>query len=269
MTIAKPHLLIIDPQFDFCNPAGSLFVKGAVEDCNRTADFINRVSNKLADIHVTLDCHHLFDIAHPIYWKGTDGKHPNPFTMISVKDVQAGTWLPSVPSLFKRSMEYVKALEAGGRYPLLIWPPHCLIGTNGNTVDKTIQDALLAWESTPGNTVNYVTKGSNVFTEHYSVFRAEVADPQDPSTSINRDLVSILQNDCDDLIVCGQALSHCVANSVRDLVKEFGDDSIVKKIVLLTDCTSSVGGFETMGTDFIAELTAKGMRTALAADYLK
>jgi nicotinamidase-related amidase len=268
MTIAKPHLLIIDPQFDFCNPAGSLFVNGAVEDSIRTAAFIKRVGNKLADIHVTLDSHHFFDIAHPILWKGTDGKHPNPFTMITVKDVQSGTWVPSVPSLFKRVLDYVKALEAGNRYPLLIWPPHCLIGSQGTAVEKIIFEALLEWESTPGNVVDYVTKGSNIFTEHYSVFRAEVADPSDPSTNLNVSLVNVLQHECDDLIVVGQALSHCVANSIRDLASAFGDDSIIKKIVLLTDCTSSVGGFEKMGSDFITELTGKGMRLAKSTDYL-
>lgn len=33
-TIKKVHLLIIDPQQDFCSPTGVLFVQGADEDMN-------------------------------------------------------------------------------------------------------------------------------------------------------------------------------------------------------------------------------------------
>lgn len=36
----KNALLIIDAQYDFCNPNGSLFVPGAVEDNKRLANFI-------------------------------------------------------------------------------------------------------------------------------------------------------------------------------------------------------------------------------------
>ena len=57
------QLLIIDPQNDFCDPKGSLFVPGADGDMTRLATMIDRISPKLADIHVTLDSHHLVDIA--------------------------------------------------------------------------------------------------------------------------------------------------------------------------------------------------------------
>lgn len=37
----KIHLLIIDPQNDFCSPDGSLYVHGAEQDMQRLADFID------------------------------------------------------------------------------------------------------------------------------------------------------------------------------------------------------------------------------------
>ena len=70
-----------------------------------------------------------------------------------------------------------------------------------------------------------------------------------------------------NLIVAGEALSHCVANTVRDIASNFGEDNI-KKLVLLTDCSSSVGGFEQLGTDFVAEMQARGMKTARSIDYM-
>lgn len=44
------HLLVIDPQNDFCDPNGSLFVPGADEDMKRLGGFIERVKDKLNDI---------------------------------------------------------------------------------------------------------------------------------------------------------------------------------------------------------------------------
>ena len=67
------HLLVIDPQNDFCDPNGSLFVPGADEDMKRLGGFIERVKDKLNDIHVTLDCHRKVDIAHPIWWRDSSG----------------------------------------------------------------------------------------------------------------------------------------------------------------------------------------------------
>ena len=68
------HLLVIDPQHDFCDPDGALFVPGADEDVERLTLFVDRVRDKLEMIHVTLDCHHFIDIAHPIFWLDKDGK---------------------------------------------------------------------------------------------------------------------------------------------------------------------------------------------------
>ena len=44
-------------------------------------------------------------------------------------------------------------------------------------------------------------------------------------------------------MIAGEALSHCVAGTVRDLADGLGDEQ-VGKLVLLTDCTSTVGGFD-------------------------
>ena len=71
----KVELLIIDPQVDFCDPkVGALYVPGAEHDMNRLAAMIRRLNNKIDDIHVTLDSHHLIHIAHPIFWKDS-GDH--------------------------------------------------------------------------------------------------------------------------------------------------------------------------------------------------
>mgnify|MGYP003665380095 CR=1 FL=1 len=81
----KIHLLIIDPQNDFCNPNGSLYVPGADEDVKRLAGLVHRMKDKIDDIHVTLDSHRKVDIAHPIWWKDASGAHPGPVAGIHTR----------------------------------------------------------------------------------------------------------------------------------------------------------------------------------------
>jgi len=263
----RVDVLTIDPQDDFCNPTGALFVPGADEDMKRLTTMVNRLRSKISQIHVTMDSHHFFDVAHPICWKDSNGNHPNPFTIISDDDVENGVWTPTHSGLYKRFLEYSKALKANGRYPLCIWPPHCLIGSKGHSVVPELFEALRAWEEEKVAIVDYVTKGSNPFTEHYSAVQADCPDPQDPSTQINTKLIETLV-EADIILVAGEAGSHCLANTVRDIVKNFADDSYIKKLVLLTDATSPVPSFESFQEDFIKEMTAKGMQLSTTVDFL-
>lgn len=260
--------LIIDPQVDFCDPQkGTLYVAGAEDDTRRLATMVRRLGKRVDDYHVTLDSHRIVDVAHPIFWKDSTGKNPDPFTIITVADLDSGRWTTTNPGFFRRTHDYVKKLEAAGRYPLCIWPYHCLIGSAGHNIMPELLAALNDWERQNFALLDIVTKGSNIFTEHYSAVKADVPDPQDPTTQINKELIKTLM-DCDLVFIAGQALSHCVANTVRDIANEFGDDSYVKKLVLLTDTSSSVGGFEQLGTDFVREMKARGMQTSTTTDFL-
>jgi nicotinamidase-related amidase len=142
----RVELVIIDPQYDFCDPKGKLYVGGAEDDITRLAAMVKRLGKRIDDIHVTLDSHHLMHIAHPIFWKDSKGTHPSPFTIITVQDVEKGTWTPTVPSLYRKALQYVKSLEKNGRYQLCIWPPHCLIGTPGHAIMEPLLSELLKWE---------------------------------------------------------------------------------------------------------------------------
>ncbi len=260
------ELLIIDPQVDFCDPAGALFVTGADADMGRLARMVQRLAPKLDDIHVTLDSHHFVDVAHPIFWKDSAGQHPAPFTIISASDVEAGRWTTTQPGMYRRALAYVQTLAKNGRYPLCIWPPHCLIGSPGHAVVPELFAALLDWERRFA-LVDYVTKGSNIWTEHYSAVQADVPDPTDPGTQINTALIQTLLK-ADLIAVAGEAGSHCLSNTVRDVANNFGDDRFVSKITLLTDATSPVTGFEPFQTDFIREMTARGMKLSTTTDFL-
>ena len=270
------ELLIIDPQNDFCHANGSLFVPGATEDMSRVADMIVRLKDKIDEIHITLDSHHFVDIAHPIFWLDSSGNHPAPFTIITAAEVKNGQYRTTNPQFMDRARAYVEALETNGRYPLCIWPPHCLIGSWGYAVINQdpiamMFDALLEWEKDFA-LVDYVTKGSNFWTEHYSAVQADVPDPQDPDTQLNMRLIETLQK-ADIILLAGEARSHCLANTVIDIANNFGEENI-KKMVLLQDATSDVPDppgttmFTDIGEQFVSDMMARGMQIDTTTDFL-
>lgn len=263
----KVHLVIIDPQYDFCNPKGALFVAGADKDMQNLANMVDRIGSRLDDIHVTLDSHHLVDIAHPIFWIDSNGKHPAPFTIITVDDVTSGKYTTTNPAFLSRAIDYVKELASNNRYPLCIWPPHCLIGSKGYQIEEILYQSLLNWEEKNFAMVNLVTKGSNFWTEHYSAVMADVPDPSDPHTMLNTSFINTLK-EADIIALSGEAKSHCLANTVRDIASNFGEENI-SKLVLLDDCTSSVTGFENLGDDFVSEMTKRGLKVSNSKDFLK
>lgn len=263
----KTHLLIIDPQVDFCSPQGALYVPGADKDIERLVILIDRARNKIDNIHITLDMHHQIDIAHPIFWKDSNGNHPNPFTIISIDDLKNGKWTTTHPQYLSRATDYVQQLANNGRYPLCIWPVHCLIGDEGSIVHPLLFSSLIEWENRRFKMVDYVTKGSNFWTEHFSAVQAEVPDPEDPGTQLNIRLIETLQK-VDLIGISGQALSHCVANTIKDIANNFGEENI-KKFVLLEDTSSPVPGFEKQAEDFINEMSDREMQISNSVDFLK
>lgn len=280
----KVHLVVIDPQNDFMNilkdpqnPSlgykSALPVEGANDDMDRLAAFINKYGNKLDDIHVTMDSHQEVDIAHPAWWRDASGKIVAPFTLITADDIEAGIYSPRDPGQRERSLSYVKALEAAGKYKLFIWPPHCRIGTWGHGVQENLMDALLNWQVKEYAMVNFVTKGTNPFTEHYGAVIAEVPDPEDPGTQLNNGFLEVLQK-ADVILVAGEALSHCVKETINQIVEFIGPDH-VKKIKILTDCSSPVGqapggpDFPQIAKDFLRDVQKQGVELTTTTTFFK
>src|SRR6185295_981475 len=107
MTRKSIHMLIIDPQNDFADPKGSLFVPGADQDMQRLTALLNRIRTKIDDIHITLDSHHLVHIANPIFWRDSNGDMPKAFTCITATDLEAGKWTTRMPSYHKKALAYL------------------------------------------------------------------------------------------------------------------------------------------------------------------
>lgn len=301
----KCHLIVVDPQNDFCvgddgkGHKGSLVVPNALEDMQRVAGMVRRIGPKLDDIHVTLDSHQTIGIERPLWWKRVgDGAHPAPFTVLGIHpdgrrivriDFSTGApvateeeYTTKIPSFLhnggpvvnpmdptKRlgSFGYLQTLASKGRYPHVVWPEHCIVGTWGWSIVEELADALHDWEASQMGRVDYITKGNNPWTEHFSGVQAEVPDPDDPSTQVNTGLIQTLE-EADIIAITGEALSHCVANTVRGIGDNFSDPKYIEKLVLLTDASSNVGGFEFLGDGFVKDMVAKGMKLSTTKDFL-
>ncbi|MDA3812481.1 MAG: isochorismatase family protein [Spirochaetaceae bacterium] len=261
----KIDLLIIDAQNDFCEPEGALYVNGAENDCKRLAEFINRNSALFSNLYVTLDSHHNYDIAHPLYWIDTEGNHPDPFTIITEEDVKSGKWITNREEEREQGLRYVRTLSEKGKYSLCIWPPHCLIGSWGTQIQENVFKALNSWEIKNRTPVNTIYKGINPGTEHYGAFEAEVPQLDDKKTEMNLNIINEL-NQSDLILLAGQALDFCVANTVRQLASVLGDKNI-QKMVLLKDCCSSVDPGSGLADQFIKELNIKGMKVINSSEF--
>jgi len=268
--MSKVCLFLIDEQEGFMDKSTllgnnlELPVPGAYESAVRVGKMISKNRGFIHSIVATLDSHHPFHIANPLFWTDKKGNHPDPFTQITHETVKKGVWAASIPALNDWAMSYTEALESGGRYPLIIWNPHCLIGRPGACIAEPIATALREWENGPG-VIRYVTKGSCPYTEHYSVVKAEVPHPSDPTTQINTGLINTLEQ-ADHLLVAGQALDKCVKNSLEDITRDFGDEAM-KKITFLTDASDIIPGFEDDAQAFMSEMQARGMNVATTTSF--
>lgn len=263
----KVCLLVIDPQYDFVSPQGSLSVKGADKDMERLAKMVDKHGAIIDDICISLDSHYHVHIAQAGWWIDATGKHPDPFTVISEDDVVKGRWRPVNPGWKDWAVQYVQQLSANKRYALVIWPDHCIIGSVGATIYPVFFDAVTRWEHAYTAIAQRTTKGSNPFTEHFSVVKADVPRSDDEGTRLNGRFVKTLQQ-FDVILISGEALSHCVANTIRDVANEFSPDQI-KKFVLLEDASSNVTGFENLGKQFVDEMVQKGMQISKTDTFFK
>jgi nicotinamidase-related amidase len=222
-------LLAVDCQNTFCTRGFELFVPGAPEDSRRLCEFVYRNLGAITEIVPTLDTHRAFQVFHAAWLVDADGRHPPPYTAVSVEDVERGVWRASDPSLAEALAGYVRALAEGGRYQLTVWPYHAMLGGIGQALVSAIEEAFFFHGIARTSQPRFEIKGGDPLTEHYSALGPEVGDYR------NDALVEHLGS-FDAVLIAGQAKSHCVAWTLDDLLQ----DLPAERIYLLEDCTSPV-----------------------------
>lgn len=257
---AKIKILSIDNQRDFNFPDGSLYVggrsgTGAMDAQKNAVEFIYKYLNIITDITSTLDTHFPIQIFFSPCHIDQSGNFVPPNTIISYDDYRTGKYQanPAIAKEFnlspialnKQFTYYLQELEKSGKYNLMIWPYHCLLGSKGHALAGTVEEAI-QFHSLTRNSVNlFEIKGGSPYTEYYSIFAPEVKTMYDgraiPSCNKNVSLINKLI-DSNVVIIIGEASSHCVKESIKDLLYELkqSDESLLKKVYILKDCMASV-----------------------------
>jgi nicotinamidase-related amidase len=114
------------------------------------------------------------------------------------------------------------------------------------------------------------TKGSVPQTEHYSIVRPEVFVPG--VSKAGKEFLAMLRSR-DHILIAGEAASHCVLETVEDLVEEFTDEpGMLNKLYILRDCTSPVRhprvDFAALTAQRFAEFEKQGIHFLNSTDPL-
>ena len=252
--VHKVGLLLIDVQNTFCTPGFELFVGGrtgraAVDDNIRLCEFIYQNLALITRIHATLDTHNAMQIFHSVFLVDDAGTHPSPMTLVTLEDVEEGRWKinPRVLEEFGLREDYLakycRALSHNGKYSLMVWPYHAMLGGIGHALVSSIEEAIFFHNMVRGSQTAFGVKGNIPTTEHYSVLRPEVFDKEVGVKQVerNNELLEELFS-YDALVIAGQAKSHCVAWTVSDLLGEIKrrDEEFARRVYLLEDCSSPV-----------------------------
>jgi nicotinamidase-related amidase len=226
----------------------------------------------------SLDTHQAMQIFHAVWLVDADGNHPEPYTLVSAEDVESGRWRvdPAVCASLgierdyaeRQLVHYIRALAAGGKYELTVWPYHAMLGGIGNALVSAVEEAFffhgLARETQP----SFQVKGNETLTEHYSILGPEVAlgpDGEELGRRNEKLIEEMLRYDA--VIAAGQAKSHCVAWTIDDLLAG-GDEAtrLSERVYLLEDCTSPV--VVPGSVDYTAEADAAFERFAAAGMHV-
>jgi nicotinamidase-related amidase len=251
-------LVAVDVQNTFCLPQFELFVAGrsgtgAVEDNRRLCEFLYRNLGAITQIVPTLDTHSALQIFHAAFLVDEEGRHPDPYTLVSAEDVERGRWRANPAAaralgldeeyVQKHLLHYTRTLQQGGKYSLTIWPYHAMLGGIGHALAPAVEEAVFFHAIARSSQPDFQVKGAEPLTEHYSMLGPEVTQDHEgtPLGARNQPLIDKLL-EYDAVLIAGQAKSHCVAWTIDDLLTGIvtRDRALAEKVYLLEDCSSAV-----------------------------
>lgn len=196
-------LIIIDPQNDFVDPKGSLYVEGAEKTIEKLADYIKTDGQKYDHLVCTQDTHRRIHVSLQNGWT----HKPAPGTRVVKK----------VGSDFKLTADKELAIKYYGEEGVTIWPDHCIIGTWGHCFPDILVDAFSDWEIKKGKGVFYQRKGEDCGYEAFSALTKEFMTGVKPEWRKWENL---------SIDICGFCKDICVAETVKDLVIRGGEKDV-------------------------------------------
>ncbi|HAU31919.1 MAG: Uncharacterized protein XD78_1436 [Desulfotomaculum sp. 46_296] len=233
----KVLLVVIDLQVDFMDD-GALPVPGAYEDVKRLTHWMYKNLFGITKIAVSLDTHVPHQIFHPCWWVDEKGINPPPYTVITLEDLKKGRWKAAFN--LDESREYLIGLKEYGRRDLVVWPYHCIQGTKGAALEAQFANILYAHEAARKSVPIHLVKGTDPLSEMYGIIKPEF----DRNNFVNLSFLGLFE-EYDQIIIAGEAKTHCVLRSVQQFFEHYQDrQDVLKKFYILEDCMSPIPGFD-------------------------
>ena len=218
-------LFIIDPQNDFVDPKGSLYIPGAEKAIDEICKVIENENPR--NIIITQDTHQAYHIGHPGYWKN----NPTPFTKITLEDINLGKYEPKYSYSKKNIINYINDLPDKTH---TIWPEHCIEGSWGWAFPEKLINALKKWQlKNSGKSYKIIQKGFDIHHEMYSAFTRIDNRGMNLKSNTNLKMLSRF----DKIMVSGFAKDVCVAWSVVDM---YASGMFFNKLEFLNNCMTEL-----------------------------
>ena len=200
--------------------------------------FIYNNMDKVSNIAVSIDTHTPHQIFHPCWWIDENGNNPAPYTPITLADLDSGKWRAVINPMASR--DYVEHLEKDGKKTLVVWSYHCIQGTTGCALENQFANMIYFHSVAKKSVVQRLVKGQDPLSEMYGVIKPEY----DTNGYINLDFLNKIDK-FDKVIIGGEAKSHCVMESIKQILEHYETrPEVTKKIYILDDCMSIIPGFE-------------------------
>ncbi|KAK6906778.1 hypothetical protein I203_100765 [Kwoniella mangroviensis CBS 8507] len=190
----KTALLIIDVQYDFLPPSGSLAVPDGQDILPVIHDLLDENKYDWPVIVASQDYHPRKHIS----FASTHPPH-KPFEPLLVRDARGTT------------------------YQQTLWPDHCIQGTKGTEIEESIKEKLDQW----GRKVRLARKGTHMKLEAYSAFDGD-AHPGEQKLPSESPLSTYLRKQgVEKVVIVGLATDFCVLQTALSAISASFDTLIL------------------------------------------
>lgn len=224
----KNLLFIVDPQNDFTDPRGSLYVPGAEKTIEHICKFIKTHIQEIDEILISADTHQYYNVGFAEFWNIPGLKA---FDKISVEDILSGKCKPRNLDPQKKDAFLSQFRKYRGK-ELTIWPRHCIEGTWGCCFPDSLNYALGEWGLQKSKGYKVFKKGYVPEIESYSVFPSVLYIGNGEKLERPRTLLQPWNS----IWIAGFCKDICVAETLQDMKYELYRN----KLILLENCMATL-----------------------------
>lgn len=233
----KRLLLCVSVQNDFMEQ-GAAPVVGANSNVEKLTRFIYNNIESISNIRCYNKAYSEQSVIFADWWKNSIGMHPPMYTVITRLDVANEIWEP-VMGTREENVWYLQRLKEANKN-LLIQPKHCLFGTEGSWLENEFKK-MFAFHTYVRKCKNEINlKTTDMYARKTEFSREKYFLRKDQSKEILR-----LVEKYDEIFIAGESASHDIVELLKQLVKYYSSiPTVLQKITVLVDCTSSIKGYE-------------------------